>query len=81
MATKNNKHDLNSLKNSVDQDIPKHFQDQFEILVKKFSDIFSKSIDDLGELDVIRRQIDVPPESKPVKFTNRWITLHWKADM
>ena len=40
---KENKYDLNNLKKSVDKDIPKRFHDQFGSLVKKFSDIFSKS--------------------------------------
>ena len=49
---KNNKHDLNILKKSVDKDIPKRFHDQFGSLVKEFYDIFSKSEWDLGKCDV-----------------------------
>ena len=37
---KNIKYELNILKKSIDKDIPKRFHDQFESLVKKFSDIF-----------------------------------------
>ena len=40
---KNSKYDLNILKNSVDKDIPKRFDDQFGSLVTEFSDSFSKS--------------------------------------
>ena len=40
VPTNNNKYDQNILKNSVDKDIPKLFLDQFESLVKEFSDIF-----------------------------------------
>ena len=49
---KNNKHDINILKKSVDKDIPKRFHDQFGPLVKEFSDIFSQSEWDLGKCDV-----------------------------
>ena len=73
---KNNKHDLNILKKSVDKDIPKRFHDQFGSLVKEFSDTFSKSEWDLGKCDVTTHRIEVEPGSKPVKIPTRRMPLH-----
>ena len=78
---KNNKYDLNILKKSVDEDIPKCFHDQFGSLVKEFSDIFSKSEWDLGKCDVTTHQIEIEPGSKPVKIPTRRMPLHYKEDL
>ena len=78
---KNNKYDLNSLKNSVDKDIPKRSHDQFGSLVKEFSDIFSKSEWDLGKCDVTTHRIQVKPGSKSVKIPTRRMPLHYKEDL
>ena len=75
---KNNKYDLNILKKSVDKDIPKRFHDEFESLVKEFSDIFSKLEWDLGKCDVTTHRIEVEPGSKPVKIPTRRMPLHYK---
>ena len=40
VPTKNNKYNSNIIKKSVDRGIPTRFYDQFESLVKEFSDIF-----------------------------------------
>ena len=73
-----NKYDLNILKKSVDNDIPKRFQDQFGSSVKEFSDIFSKSDWDLGKCDVTTHRIEVEPGSKPVQIPTRRMPLHYK---
>ena len=75
---KNNKYDLNILKKTVGEDIPKRFHDQFGSLVKEFSDIFSKSEWDLGKCDITAHRIEVEPGSKPVKIPTRRMPLHYK---
>ena len=75
------KYDLKTLEKSVDKVIPKRFHDQFGSLVKKFSDIFSKSEWDLGKCDVTTHRIKVEPGSKPVKIPNRRMPLHYKEDL
>ena len=78
---KNNKYDLNILKKSVDEDIPKRFHHQFGSLVQEFSDIFSKSEWDLGKCDVTTHRIEVEPGSKPVEIPTRKMPLHYKEDL
>ena len=77
----NTKYDLNILRKSVDKDIPKGFHDQFGSLVKKFSDIFSKSEWDLGKCDVTKHRIEVEPGLNPVKISTRRMPLHYKEDL
>ena len=78
---KNNKHDLNNLKKSVDKDIPKRFHDQFGSSVKKFSDTFPKSEWDSGKCEVTTHRIEVEPGSKPVRIPTRRMPLHYKEDL
>ena len=78
---RNNKQNLNILKKSVDKDMSKRFHDQFESLVKEFSDNFFMSERDLGKRDVTTHQIDVNPGSKPVKIPSRRLPLHYKEDV
>ena len=78
---KNNKHDLNILKKSVDKDIPKRFHDRLGSLVKEFSDTFSTSEWDLAKCDVTTHRIEVEPGSEPVKIPTRRMPLHYKEDL
>ena len=78
---KNNKYDLNILKNSFDKDIPNRFHDQFGSLVNEFSDIFSKSEWDLGKFDVTTYRIEAEPGSKPVKIPTSRMPVHYKEDL
>ena len=81
LPIKKSKYDLNIFKKSVDKDIPKCFHDQFGSLVKKISDIFSKSEWDIGKCDVTRHRVEVEPGSKLVKFPTRRMPLHYKEDL
>ena len=78
---KNSKYDLNLLKKSVDNDIPKRFHGQFGSLVKEFSEIFSKSEWYLRKCDVTTHRIEVEPGSKLVKIPTRRMPLHYKEDL
>ena len=73
---KNNKYDLNILKKSVDEDIPKRFHDQFESVVKEFSGIFSQTELGSDKRDVTTHRIEVKPGSKPVNIPSRRLPLH-----
>ena len=77
----NNKYDSKILKKSVDKDFPKRFHDQFGSLVKKFSDIFSKSEWGLGKCDVTTHRIEVKSGPKRVKTPSRRMPLHYKEDL
>ena len=81
VPVKNNKYDLNILKNSVDKDSPERFQDQIESFMKVFSDIFSKRHWDLHKCDVTTQWIEVEPGSKPLKIPRFAMPLHYKADL
>ena len=60
VPTKNNKHEMNTWKNSVDKDIRKRFHDQFESLVKEITKrFFSESELDISKCVVTKQRIDI----------------------
>ena len=54
---------------------------QFAQLLRKFSDMFSKSEWDIGLCHLVQHKIDLYPGSKAVNLPNRRMPMHLKKDL
>ena len=81
LSRTDNKYVLIIVKTAVDNQIHFPLRDEFDSLIDKFSDVFSKNEWDIGKSDKTSRKIDLYLGSTPVKLPNRRMPLHYKEDL